>query len=280
MDDSMKVQVVDAGKIWNNFHTHTWRCDHAEGDVADYAKRALELGMTGLGISEHAWIPGGGDLFYRMREADVAGYVKACREADERSCDLQVLCGVECDYDPSDERALREYYLEELGIDYLVGSVHELKGRADVLDCFANRHFGLKELRLYTELYVKMLESRLFTFYAHPDLFGRPITIGEDPKGWDENAAAAAREILEAAAETKAVLEVNVSGVWKTRTKGYPEVIYPKREFWEMAADYDIPVIVNTDAHSIDRLDAYVDYGLELVKRCGLRRVELRRMVS
>ena len=47
-----------------------------------------------------------------------------------------------------------------------------------------------------------------------------------------------------------------------------------------MAADYDIPVIVNTDAHSIDRLDAYVDYGLELVKRCGLRRVELRRMVS
>ena len=271
----MAAKIVPAGNGWNNFHTHTFRCHHAEGDVKEFAERAAALGMTKLGMSEHAWIRRIGDYFRRMDGRDVPDYVRQCREADGKYGGVRVFCGVECDYDPLDESFFREYYLDELGLDYLVGSVHELMNRADILDCFSNRHFGAKELRIYTDLYVKLMESGLFAFCAHPDLFARPIELGEDPPGWDENAVSASREILEAAAATGSVLEINVSGVWKTRTRGYPLIIYPRQEFWEMASDYDISVIVNTDAHSLDRLDAYVDYGLDLVRRCGLRRVEL-----
>lgn len=271
----MSVSIVPAGEIWNNFHTHTFRCHHAEGDAADFAEKAERLGMTKLGMSDHAYAPGIEVHLNHMNAQDIREYVAACRRADEENKAVKVYCGVECDYDPSDEAFFREFYLEELGLDYLVGSVHELKDRDDVMNCFANRHFGLKELRIYTDLYVKLIESRLFTFCAHPDLFGRPITLGENPPGWDRNAASAAKEILDAAEANGAVLEINVSGVWKTVTKGYPEVIYPKWQFWEMASDYNIPVIVNTDAHSLERLEAHVEYGFDLVSRYGLRRVEL-----
>ena len=273
----MKAFIVDPGETWNNYHTHTYRCDHASGDVEDYVMRASSLGMSKIGISEHAWIPGNGNQVFRMREEAVPDYVLSCRTADASHEDVKVLCGVECDYDPSDERRIREYYLDELGLDYLVGSVHELKNGKDVMDCFANRHFGVRQLRIYTDLYVRMIGSGLFTFCAHPDLFGRPVELGEDAPGWDLNAQAAAREILEAAREHHAVLEMNVSGVWKTHNKGYGLVIYPRWQFWEMASDYDIRVILNTDAHSPERLDAFTDYGLDLIRRYGLKRVELER---
>ena len=271
----MTAMIVPAGRDWNNYHTHTYRCNHASSDVDDYVARAVEAGMTKLGMSEHAYVKNGGKQPFRMSGPDVEGYVRACREADEKCEAVKVFCGVECDYDPSDESFFREYYLEEQKLDYLIGSVHELKGGEEIMDCFADRHFGVRELRIYTDLYIKMMESGLFTFCAHPDLFGRPIEIGADPSGWDENAVSVSRQILDAAAETGTVLEINVSGVRKTKSRNYPAVIYPRWQFWEMAADYDIPVIVNTDAHGADQLDANVEYGLDLVRKYGLRRMEL-----
>ena len=41
----------------HNFHTHTFRCKHAKGDVDDYCRRALELGMETLGFSDHTALP-------------------------------------------------------------------------------------------------------------------------------------------------------------------------------------------------------------------------------
>ena len=271
----MTVKLVPAGKIWNNYHTHTYRCHHASGDVAEFAARAASLGMTRLGMSDHAHIRGEGDHPMHMSRRDIPEYLRLCREADGRYGGVKVLCGVECDYDPSDESFFRDYYLDEMGMDYLIGSVHELKGGADRMDCFSDRHFGAKELRIYTDLYVKMIECGLFTFCAHPDLFGRPVGIGENPAGWDENAKSAAREILAAAAEKNTVLEINVSGKWKTEKRGYPVIVYPREEFWELASDYGIDVIVNTDAHSLERLEAYAQFGIDMAERNGLRRVEL-----
>lgn len=267
-----RITEANSG-VWNNYHTHTYRCRHAEGDIEDYVKKAAELGMNRIGFSEHAFIAGE-ERPLRMSQADVPGYIEACRAADGQS-GIRVLCGVECDYDPADESFFREYYLGEMGMDYLVGSVHGLKGRPDIMDVFSNAHFGVKELRIYTDLYVRMIESRLFTFCAHPDLFGRPIEVGEGGRGWDENAAAAAQEILDAAQANNTVLEINTSGIWKTLERGHNTIIYPRWQFWEMASGRNIKVIVNTDAHSVEKLDSGTDYGMELIRRFNLQWVEL-----
>ena len=38
--------------LQRNYHTHTYRCKHATGDVIDYAKAAIEADLTTLGMSE------------------------------------------------------------------------------------------------------------------------------------------------------------------------------------------------------------------------------------
>ena len=36
-----------------NFHTHTYRCNHATGDVRDYVEAAVQAGFDMLGMSDH-----------------------------------------------------------------------------------------------------------------------------------------------------------------------------------------------------------------------------------
>ena len=40
-------------KITTNYHTHTYLCKHARGTIEDYVDRAIELGYTDIGISDH-----------------------------------------------------------------------------------------------------------------------------------------------------------------------------------------------------------------------------------
>ena len=43
--------------LQRNYHTHTYRCQHATGDVIDYANAAIDAGLTTLGMSDHAAMP-------------------------------------------------------------------------------------------------------------------------------------------------------------------------------------------------------------------------------
>ena len=41
----------------NNYHTHMKYCNHATGDTVDYVNKAIQLGFSELGMSDHAPIP-------------------------------------------------------------------------------------------------------------------------------------------------------------------------------------------------------------------------------
>lgn len=41
----------------NNYHTHTYRCGHANGSEEDMVKAALAMGIEELGFSEHIPMP-------------------------------------------------------------------------------------------------------------------------------------------------------------------------------------------------------------------------------
>ena len=264
---------------WNNFHTHTYRCKHAKGDVSDMAQRALELGMTKLGMTDHAHIPGEVNHPTHMEAEDLDGYIAACRAADgaDEFHGIEIYCGLECDYDPSDEGYYTDFLLGEKKLDFVTGSVHCLKNGSDRMDCFRKMQFGPEQLRIYADLYIKAIESGIFRFMNHPDLYAYSVLESPVNPGWSEDALAVAKEIIAAAKAHDTVLEINTSGLARTRYRHFDVVCYPRREFWEIAADSGIRVIVNTDAHAPENLDLDADYGLQLVRELHLTRVELTR---
>ena len=60
-----------------NYHTHTWRCRHANGTEREYVERAIEGGLKILGFSDHSPypFPDGYDSGMRMRLDQVEGYI-------------------------------------------------------------------------------------------------------------------------------------------------------------------------------------------------------------
>ena len=68
---------------------------------------------------------------------------------------------------------------------------------------------------------------------------------------WDRDTAACSRDILNAARAYDVGMEINALGMRKQARKSSdnPFPPYPWRPFWELAAECDAPVIVNSDAH-------------------------------
>ena len=65
-----------------NFHTHTFRCHHAEGTEREYIETALGLGMKTLGFSDHTPYFFDGDYYsgFRMDPEQLPDYVRTLTE--------------------------------------------------------------------------------------------------------------------------------------------------------------------------------------------------------
>ena len=60
-----------------NYHTHTWRCNHAEGNEKQYVENALKAGLEILGFADHAPYIFVGNYYsnFRMTMEQLPGYV-------------------------------------------------------------------------------------------------------------------------------------------------------------------------------------------------------------
>ena len=248
-----------------NLHTHTWRCRHATGDVADYCRTARAEGLTVLGISDHTALPDNRWLNVRMSFDQLGDYCRAVDEAQTAFPELVIFKGMECEYVPVFEKFYRDVLLGELGFDYLIGGAHYYPwdggwkgaygGTADAASLWA-----------YTDYVVASMATGLFAFIAHPDLFGNAYLV------WDEEARACSRAILEAAVDLGVPLEINGYGMRKAEIETPQGVrrMYPWRQFWEMAGAYEVQVVVSSDAHRPEDVGANLEKGMALAADCEL----------
>ena len=229
----------------HNFHTHTFRCKHAKGETTDYCEYAVEHGMQTLGFSDHTAIPDDRWISVRMAFEELDDYVAAVQDAKQKFPELRVVLGMECEY----VEQFHSFYEDELydkhGFEYLVGGPHYFRNsRGDWQSPYDGAMNG-SELACYAKSVVQMIESGLFDFIAHPDLFGVAY------RHWDENTRGCAADIISAAAETGVGLEINALGCRKQARKKFSNrfPLYPWKPFWELASEYDVKTIVNADAH-------------------------------
>lgn len=252
----------------HNFHTHTFRCKHATGDAADYCAEAEARGMRTLGFSDHTALPDDRWQRERMSYAQLDDYVAAVRAAEAAHPSLRVLLGMECEYVPQ----MHAYYEDELfgtrGFDYLVGGPHYFERDGDWVGTYGGTRDGAA-LRDYARYLVAMIDSNLFDFIAHPDLFGNCY------RQWDADTIACSLDIFAAAKARDVALEVNALGLRKIAHKKpeNPYPLYPWRPFWELAAESGVTVIVNSDAHRPQDLQARTAEALGIVDSLGLTAV-------
>lgn len=257
-------------KKLRNYHTHTFRCNHAEGDAVDYAQAAREKGFQVLGITDHSALPDNRWLGMRMAIEDLPNYVQAIELAQEKYPDLTILKGMECEWTEDYHRFYQDVLLGEHRFHYLILGCHFFTYNGSVL----SSHSGIynpKRLKAYTDYLIKSMESGLFAFVAHPDLFGSSYLK------WDQNTTSASKDILSAAQDLKLPLEINGYGLMK-KTVETPDGIrpaYPWLKFWELARDYNVTVVVNSDAHAPEYVDLGIREGLKIVEDLDLQLANL-----
>ena len=154
----------------------------------------------------------------------------------------------------------------EYGFEYLVGGPHFF---TDDYGNWQGTYGGTvdrKSLRQYGEYVCDMIESELFDFIAHPDLFGNCYA------SWDANTVACSRDIFAAAEACSVGLEINALGLRKIARKRFnnPYPLYPWLPFWELASEYDLKVIVNADAHRPTDLQRMTGEAEKIRINCGL----------
>lgn len=261
--------------INKNYHTHTYRCKHATHDVEDYCHAAIEQGLTVLGISDHTALPDDRWPQIRMPVKELPQYIAAIDRAIESFSSLKILKGAECEYSKEYDGFFRDTLLGEYQFDYLVGAAHYFPLEGNWVGSYGGAN-SVAGLQAYTSYFIESMESGLFAFMAHPDLFGNCYLT------WDSNTASAAHDIFTAAASLKMPLEINGYGLRKPKidTPDGERCMYPWLPFWELASEYDIAVIANSDAHRPQDVTANIAEATEIGHKFGLRFADLAYLES
>lgn len=257
-----------------NFHSHTYRCGHAIGDEEAMVKAAIAVGINVLGFSEHIPLPHyRKHLFKGLRYTlnDFRSFAGACkaminngpamrmpypeRQSHFRAVkqlqqqykkQITIYQGFEAEYFPE----YLDYYQELLNsgtVDYLILGNHfhrytvhpRYYGRIDITD---------EDLINYKNDILAALDTELFTYIAHPDLF----MVG---KGYfDELCENITREICQKALEKDVPLEVNAGGIRRGYRKVGDELQYPypNSHFFDIVGEMGCKVILGIDGHKPD----------------------------
>lgn len=264
------IAVIEDSQHIHNFHTHTYRCKHAAGDVADYCKAAVDFGMKTLGFSDHSALPDDRWIQSRMEYEILGDYIAAIDQGRLDFPELTILKGMECEYIEEFHAFYEDELLGAQGFDYLVGASHVVTVNGGWVASYGGG-WNAVALRGYADYTIAMMETKLFDFIAHPDLFGNCYAT------WDDDARACSRDILVAAHELDVGMEINALGFRKQAAKpaDNPYPLYPWLPFWQLAAECDVKVIINSDAHTPGDLQAATGQAQELRLELGLREMDI-----
>ncbi len=252
-----------------NYHTHTWRCNHAEGKEKDYVRNGIKRGLEILGFSDHSpyIFPGQYCSTFRMRIDQLDDYIHTVLELREEFQDkIQIPLGLEIEYYPDLLPSLLPI-LRDKPIDYLLLGQHYLGNEVGE---HYNGHPTADEslLKRYCHQSMDAMNTGLFTYFAHPDLF---YYVGDS-----DTYKTYMRQICREAISCHLPLEFNFLGLQSGRN-------YPNPIFWTVAAEEGCDVILGCDAHSPDALlNLTVEQeALQMIENLGLKcidKVELRRI--
>lgn len=243
-----------------NYHSHTYRCGHADSYMQDedYVKEYIKMGFRSIAFTDHC--PEKNIIDdrpkIRMEYEQKNEYLNSIKNLKEKyKNDIEIKTGFEIEYLPDDEENLLELKNES---DKIVLGQHFIYDNNKKLKYNGHSVLNDEELLRYSEYIQKAMEINLPDIIAHPDIF--MLTREE----FGEIEEKVANNICKNAEKYGIPLEINLNNIFsktyyenrKPNNDSYEKqreklvnVKYPCKEFWKIASNYNIKVLYGIDAH-------------------------------
>lgn len=256
-----------------NYHSHCSFCD-GKAPAEEFVKSAVAAGFTSYGVSSHAPLPF--TTRWTLKSEAVGDYLDEIKRLKEKYKDvIDLYVGMEIDYLSAAHNPSIAYF-QTLPLDYRIGSVHyvtnemgEIMDMDTCIDDFKaslSQLFGgdLKQLvSNYFNASMRMVEAGGFDFVGHLDKISYNASLclpGVVDQGWYKKLLL---EYLSLVSEKGIMVEVNTKAYAK---KGY---LFPNVQQLGLLKRFNIPVLVNSDAHLPELVNDSRMPILEFVKNAG-----------
>ncbi|MFW9600052.1 MAG: histidinol-phosphatase [Bacteroides graminisolvens] len=260
-----------------NYHSHCSFCD-GRAPLEEFVKEAIRQGFYSYGVSSHAPLPF--PTQWTMEWEQMEAYLDEFNNLRSKYADeIELYVGLEIDYlnEESNPSVAR---FTELPLDYRIGSVHLLydaAGEVVDIDCSpavfkerVDRHFNgdvLRVVRMYFDRLFRMVELGGFDILGHADKMHYNASCyhpGLLDEPWYE---ALMKDYFSLVASRGYLVEIN--------TKAYDSLgtFYPNSRYWELMKEYQIKILVNSDAHYPERINAGRMEALRLLQAKGFATV-------
>lgn len=258
-----------------NYHSHTYRCGHADLDMKDeeYIQEYIKMGFEKIAITDHCpeknRIDKRGNM--RMDYAQKDEYLNSIKKLKEKYAEkIQIESGFEVEYLPGEEDNLKELKKET---DKIILGQHFIYDDNKGLRIFGTHNFTDEELIRYAEYIKKTVELNIPDIIAHPDIYMNKR------ENFGEIESKVANMICKVAEKYQIPLEINLCQVFnktyfadkklnndpiEKQKERLSKVVYPRREFWEIVSKYNIRVLYGIDVHHRGQITLYKEL-IELV---------------
>ncbi|MBD5267716.1 MAG: histidinol-phosphatase [Bacteroides sp.] len=251
-----------------NFHSHTQYCD-GRVPMETMLRTAIDEGFLHWGFSPHSPIPI--DSPCNMKRVDVEQYLNEIARLRETYGDrIKIYAGMEIDYLSSEWGPHVEYF-RELPLDYRIGSVHFIPGGENFVDVDGSPESFMKKMERYFDNDIRhvvnayydslcaMIQSGGFDIVGHLDKIGHNASCfspGIEDQPWYQKRV---NEAIDLVIEKRLIAELNTKA-WHTASR-----IFPKECFIPRLVAAGTPIVVSSDAHYPDRVNAGRREGLALL---------------
>ena len=244
---------------------HTTWCDGKDMPEA-MVQAALDKGFAAIGFSSHALLPFSDP--WTLQPDTVDAYVADIRSLAEKYKDqISILCGIEADFIAGKARPDRSVY-SRLGLDFLIGSVHEVAApdgarvpvdhKPELLAEGIALRFGGDAQAFVRDYFAAQREMAVtcdFDVIGHPDLvrkFNGTLRYFDENAEWYREELRLTADVFAASGK---LVEVNTGGI----SRGWIDDAYPSPYFRQLLRERGVHFILSSDAHSAAAIDCAFD---------------------
>ncbi|HZK20121.1 MAG TPA: histidinol-phosphatase [Treponemataceae bacterium] len=265
-----------------NYHTHSTYCD-GDASIKEMVQAAIKANLSVLGFSTHALYPFGTN--WHIQPHKIKKYCEEITSLKKTYADtIELLIGFEVDYLPPISFTQKKYYAE-FTPDFLIGSVHyiyaenhethafSIDGSCEELENGIKKCFNgnaKKAVQSYFASQRDMIACGGFDIMGHIDVIrklnGKLHFFNENDTWYKKELKATAKT----AAKSGLIAEINTGGMARAGLK----TPYPSPYFLSLLNQYDVPIMINSDAHTPRDIAFGFEYAANYAREIGYTEVQ------